>query len=282
VEGYRRVPGLRREELAMLAGVSVDYYMRLEQGRDVRPSDQVVDSLARVLRLTPAQTDHLHTLTRLEHQAGGEMPGETVDPNVRRLVDFLDTPAMVRGRGTAVLAYNQLFGALVSDFAARPARERYYAYWVFADPTARSVLLEWDQFARETVGVLRADATRFPADQQIAALIDLLSSVSAQFRSLWAEHDVEAPTSGSKRYRHAIAGEMTVFHEATVLENEQGLYLYWVEPGSTSETRMQQLRRWVADNAQRDGGDRTAASDRRARSQPTRKGRGTHQLTAEP
>lgn len=173
---------------------------------------------------------------------------------------------MVRGRGTAVLAHNRLFGALVSDFGARPARERFYASWVFADPMAHDVLLDWDQFARETVGVLRGDGTRFPGDEQIRDLIDQLSSTSAPFRSLWAEHDVEAPTSGSKRYRHPIAGDMTVFHEATMLENGQGLYVNWVEPGSTSEPGMQQLRRRVTDNSRCDGDDlptSTATSARR-------------------
>src|SRR4051794_35629757 len=258
VGGNRRVPGLRREELAMLAGVSVDYYVRLEQGRDVRPSDLVLDSIARVLRLTATQRAHLYTLARAEPAPRDEMSREVVRPNVRRLLDFLDTPAMVVGRGTAVLGCNPLCSALITDFPARSPKERFYAHWLFTDPTAHEVLLDWEQAARETVGVLRADATRFRGDDDVRALIDELSAKSESFQALWDEHDVEAHTSGRKRYRHPVAGKLTVLHEATKLEDDQWLYLYWVERGSTSEHAMERLSAWVADHGEPSVDDRGA------------------------
>ena len=249
----------------MLAGVSVDYYVRLEQGRDVSPSDLVLDSIARVLRLTAVQRE-LYTLTRAERAPVRAAPREAVRPNVRRLLDFLDTPAMVVGRGTAVLGCNPLSSALITDFSARPSNERFYAHWLFANPAAREMLLEWEQFARETVGVLRADATRYPGDDHVRVLIEELSIRSESFRALWDEHDVEAHTSGRKRYRHPVVGELTVLHEVTKLEDDQWLYLYWVEPGSTSEQAMERLRAWVADQAGPGAHDRGPPRPRRARS----------------
>jgi len=173
-------------------------------------------------------------------------PTEIVRPNVRRLLEWLDTPAVVVGRGTAVLAANPLFDALIADFAARSATQRYYAHWLFLDPAAREMLLDWEPFARETVGVLRASVTRFPADPSLQRLVEELSAGSAAFRTLWDRHDVAAPTSGQKRYRHRVAGEMTVLHEATQLPDDQWLYLYWAERGSRSEQAMDRLRALAA------------------------------------
>jgi transcriptional regulator with XRE-family HTH domain len=242
ITGFRRVPGLRREEVAMLAGVSVDYYVRLEQGRDLTPSDSVLDALARALRLTSPQRSQLYMLARGTPRPNDAPPREIVRPNVRRLLEWLDTPAVVVGRGTAVLAANSLFNALIADFSVRSARKRYYAHWLFLDPTAREMLLDWEPFARETVGVLRASVTRFPADPSLQRLVEELLAGSAAFRTLWDRHDVAAPSSGQKRYRHRVAGEMTVLHEATQLPDDQWLYLYWVERGSPSEQAMNRLR----------------------------------------
>ncbi|HET7046834.1 MAG TPA: hypothetical protein VFI54_01070 [Solirubrobacteraceae bacterium] len=183
----------------------------------------------------------LHTCPR-QPRPNDTPPREIVRPNVRRLLEWLDTPAVVVGRGTAVLAANPLFDALIADFSARSARKRYYAHWLFLDPAAREMLLDWEPFARETVGVLRASVTRFPADSALQRLVEELLAGSAAFRALWDRHDAAAPTSGQKRYRHRVAGEMTVLHEATQLPDDQWLYLYWVERGSPSEQAMNRLR----------------------------------------
>jgi hypothetical protein len=175
---------------------------------------------------------------------------------------------MVVGRGTAVLGCNPLCRALITDFPARSPKERFYAHWLFTDPTAHEVLLDWEQAARETVGVLRADATRFRGDDDVRALIDELSAKSESFQAFWDEHDVEAHTSGRKRYRHPVAGELSVFHEATKLEDDQWLYLYWVERGSTSEQAMERLSAWVADHGE-PGVDDRGATEHHARSGTT-------------
>jgi transcriptional regulator with XRE-family HTH domain len=248
VSGYRRVPGLRREELAALAGISVDYYVRLEQGRDLCPSDSVLDALARALRLDAVERTHLYDLARSD-QAPAVVETETaaLRPNVRRLLDYLDAPALVVGRGTVVLGSNALSRALMTDFDDLPPGQRYFAQWIFLDPIPRELYLDWEIPARETVGVLRRDVARHPEDSALHSLIGELSAGSAQFRDWWADHDVDTHNSGTKRYNHPIAGELTVFHEATQLhDDEQWLYLYWVEPGSRSEQAMRLLGSWAA------------------------------------
>jgi transcriptional regulator with XRE-family HTH domain len=239
--GQRRVAGLRREEVAMLAGVSVDYYTRLEQGRDISPSDSVLESIARVLRLTPAQRSQLYTLVRAGAGRGTPVE-EPVRPTVVKLLVALSIPAIVVGRGTAVIASNALHRALTTDFSAQPPERRFYAYWLFAEPAARSVLLDWAASARETVGVLRSSVTRFPEDQRLRTLVDELSASSDDFLALWKEHDVEDPSPGAKRYRHPAAGELTLLHEVAQLSGEHWIHMYWAEPGSPSERALERLR----------------------------------------
>jgi transcriptional regulator with XRE-family HTH domain len=246
ITGFRRVPGLRREEVAMLAGVSVDYYVRLEQGRDLTPSDSVLEAIARALQLTSPQKSQLYTLARGAPAPDDSPPREIVRSNVRRLLEWLDTPALVVGRGSAVLATNPLFNALITDFSGRPPQQRFYAHWLFLDPAARELLLDWDVYARETVGVVRASVTRFPADRSLQVLVEELSTGSEAFRMLWDQHDVQTYSSGQKRYRHPVAGELTLLHEATQLPDDQWLYLYWVERGSPSEQAMNRLRASIA------------------------------------
>jgi transcriptional regulator with XRE-family HTH domain len=247
--GYRRVQGLRREELAMLAGVSVDYYTRLEQGRDLSPSDSVLDALARTLRLEPVERAHLYALVHSSQStpALDLAHPPTIRPDVRRLLDFLKTPAVVIGRGTSVLGSNALSRALIADFDAMPVEERYYAHWLFADPMARQVFEDrWEGYARETVAVLRRDTSRWPADTVLQTFIGQLSTISSEFGAWWSQHDVETHHYGSKRYNHPIVGDITVFHEATRLsDGDQYLFLYSVEPGSPSEDAMRLLESWA-------------------------------------
>jgi transcriptional regulator with XRE-family HTH domain len=233
--GSRRVAGLRREEVAMLAGMSVDYYTRLEQGRDISPSESVLDAIARVLQLTPAQRTQLYALVR---DRGRTMPPEAADPirpTALQLLGALSIPAIIVGRGTAVIASNAAHQALTVNFSQEPPERRYYAYWLFAEPAAQALLVDWARSARETAGILRTAVTRFPDDERLRELVHELSTLSPEFRELWSEFDVEAPSSGEKNYRHPIAGELTLMHEVAQLSDEHWIHMYWAEPGSASE-----------------------------------------------
>src|SRR3954447_3494742 len=167
--GRRRVPGLRREELAQLAGVSVDYYVRLEQGRDIHPSDQVLDAIANALRLNEDERTHLNALVRPRPRARRRRP-ERVRPTLQRLLDRIDVPAMIIGRRMDVLAFNPLAGALTAGF-----RERNMLRHVFLDESARDLYPEWDAVAAETVGFLRLAAGADPDDAQLIELVGELS-----------------------------------------------------------------------------------------------------------
>ncbi len=202
----------------------------------------MLEAIARALHLNTPQRAQLYTLARGAPAPNDAPPRQIVRPNVRRLLEWLDTPALIVGRETAVLAANPLFNALTTDFSARPPEQRFYAHWLFLDPAARDLLLDWDAFAAETAGVLRASVTRFPTEPSLQALVEELSTGSEAFRMLWDRHDVQAHSSGQKRYRHPVAGELIVLHEATQLPDDQWLYLYWVERGSPSEQAMNRLR----------------------------------------
>lgn len=237
--GSRRVPGLRREEVAQLAGVSVDYYIRLEQGRHIAPSDSVLDAVARALCLTPAQRSQLYTLVR--GGAHQESRGEAVRPTAVQLLSALNVPALIVGRGTAVLASNAAHRALTTDFSQLPPERRFYAYWLFAEPAARELLAQWAESARETAGVLRTAVTQFPHDVALRGLTDELLARSSDFARLWDEHDVEVPSAGPKRYRHPVVGELELLHEVAQLSDEHWIHLYWAEPGSESELALERL-----------------------------------------
>ncbi|MFF5202054.1 helix-turn-helix domain-containing protein [Micromonospora parva] len=242
----RRVPGLRREEVAALAGVSVDYYMRLEQGRNVSPSDSVLDSLATALRLSPAQRAQLYLLVRgrSKHEADS-VPGN--HPNITGLLRAVAVPAIVVGRGSEVIGANALHRELTTDFDTFPLERRYYAYWLFADAGAREVMVTWEHSARETVGVLRAAVTRFPEDRRLHRLVENLNAGSPEFRELWDEHDVATPAPGVKVYRHPLIGLLALRQVAAQLADDVWLYLYWADPGTDAEATLQRLRDVVAD-----------------------------------
>jgi transcriptional regulator with XRE-family HTH domain len=240
--GQRRVPGLRREEVAMLAGVSVDYYTRLEQGRSISPSDAVLDSLATALRLTPAQRTHLYILARDYAPLPTHPADDSVPASAPSLLAALTIPAIVVGRGTAVIAANRLHRALTTDFFRREPRQRFFAHWLFTDAAARDLLVDWEHSARESAGILRTSFTRFPADQRLHTLVEELTAASEPFRAFWNEHDVQDPSPGQKRYRHPVVGELTLTHEVARLPDGQWMRLYWPEPGSQSERALDLLR----------------------------------------
>ena len=249
VYGRRRVPGLRREELAQLAGVSVDYYVRLEQGRAAHPSAEVLDAIARALQLDEAERAHLLQLATPSPARRRTPAPERVAPGLERLLGAMDTvPAIVIGRRMDILAWNPLAAALMGATGCVTTDPPNLARMMFLDPACRELYADWEQHARETVGYLRHCAGRHPDDPGITALVGELSVKSELFASWRADHLVREKASGSKRYRHPIVGEMTLSFETLVPPGapDQAMITYVAEPGSASETALRLLASWAA------------------------------------
>ncbi|RPE40715.1 Xre family transcriptional regulator [Streptomyces sp. Ag109_O5-1] len=242
--GPRRVPGLRREEVAELAGVSVDYYVRLERGRIPHVSAAVLDAVAKALRLHPTERDHLMVLAKQPHAPGPPAcPPQRVREGLYRLLDSLrDTPAMVLGHRGDVLAGNRAARALYTDFDARPQRERNMARYLFLDPAARTLHTDWETVARETIAALHLHAGRHLHDPKLAHLVSDLADQDADFRRWWADHDV-VPHTGATLYKHPLAGDLTLYRETFTPTADPGLVLtlYTAEPGSPSEQGLRLL-----------------------------------------
>ncbi|MGW7573099.1 helix-turn-helix domain-containing protein [Streptomyces sp. NPDC054765] len=253
--GRRRVPGLRREELAQLAGVSVAYYIRVEQGRGHNVSSAVLDAIGNALRLTPAERDHLNHLARpasrrlrqAARSGGPARCAETrgrVRPALQQLIDTMEyIPAYVIGRRLDIIGWNRLACALLGDFTALPPERRNLAVQVFLDPAARELYEDWDSKATAVVGYLRRDAGRYPDDPEMASLIGRLSSGSAEFRRLWAAHDVQDKGFGSKVLHHPLAGRLALAYETLTLpaDPDQQVITYHAEPGSRSAEALRLL-----------------------------------------
>ena len=245
----RRVPGLRREEVALLAGVSTDWYTRLEQGRRITPSDGVLDAVARALDLGPAGRAHLGHLVGAPAGRGPRRAAtvQRARPGLRQLMDSLGgQPALLLGRRTDVLAANPMAHALFTDFSRLPARERNYARWMFGSDTARALFCDWDVQARAVVENLRLDVGSDPGDAAAAELVAELSAASPDFRRWWAEHRVHQRTHGSKRLRHPVVGELTVDFETLTLpgDPDQTLFVYSAPAGTASREALDLLASW--------------------------------------
>ena len=213
----RRTAGLRREEVAQLAGVSATYYTFLEQGRDVRPSRQVVAALAGALRLSPAERAHLFQLAGIPLAADDQDLVETVDPVVGTLVSRLDPfPAYVKGGRWDVLAANRAARALFTDWAALAPGDRNKVWWMFTDPAARKVYVEWEKEAADLLGRFRAAAARRPDDPAFTTLIERLHQASPEVRDWWPRYEVRPVGSGTKRLHHPALGDVAFQH--TVLQ----------------------------------------------------------------
>ncbi|MEU4426071.1 helix-turn-helix transcriptional regulator [Actinoplanes sp. NPDC024001] len=247
----RRVPGMRREEVAQLAGVSVDYYTRLEQGRHSSPSDAVLDALARVFGLDQAGRAHLADLARPPRRGPVRTPPQRVRPAMRQMIESMtEHPAFIIGRRTDVLASNALGRALLTDWPKLPPAHRNYTRWIFLDPVAREVYLDWETVAAEVVGTLRLYAGRNPDDVRLHELVGELTIESPQFRTWWNDRQVHERTHGTKRMTHPAVGEITIRYEALALpgDEEQTLFLYTTDPGSRSHDNLRLLALW-GDNA---------------------------------
>ncbi|WP_030456261.1 helix-turn-helix domain-containing protein [Herbidospora cretacea] len=245
----RRVPGLRREEVALLAGVSTDYYTRLEQGRRITPSAGVLDAIARALGLDAAGREHLGHLIGRASGARRRVPTvQRVRPGLHQFLDTLEgTPALILGRRTDVLATNRMARALISDFDALRPRERNYARWMFLTDQARDLFLDWDVQARAAVESLRLDVGHDPGDRAAEELVAELSERSPEFRRWWEEHGVYQRTFGSKRLRHPVVGELTVEYETLTMpgDPDQTLFVYTTEAGTASREAMRLLTSWA-------------------------------------
>ena len=214
----RRAPGLRREEVALLANLSPTYYTFLEQGRPVHPSDQVLDALASALRMTVAEPRYLRVLANGPGDEGSgpdgtAAPPERLDPGVADLVHRLDpSPTYVKGRRWDVLVANRAARQLFTDWEALPAGERNLVHWMFTTARAREVYIDWESEARAMLGRFRLAAARHPADPDFQALIDALHRDSDRVREWWPAHDVSPVGSGTKKLRHPRLGPLDYAH----------------------------------------------------------------------
>jgi transcriptional regulator with XRE-family HTH domain len=248
--GRRRVPGLRRDELSLLAGMSTDYYVRLEQGRDRNPSPQVLDALARALQLDAEATAHLHALAGPErHAHRSAQPPEHVPPSIRQLITgWHATPAYVQGRRLDVLAANPLAGALSPLFT--PGVNLLRA--AFLDPTVRTLFGDhWESLAHNGIAGLRA-LIGPEVDDPLNELVGELSVRSDQFRRLWARHDIRGRISGGRRHmHHPQVGELELHYENLQISGTDGqtLIIYHADPGSRTEQALARLATLAADRS---------------------------------
>jgi transcriptional regulator with XRE-family HTH domain len=249
--GNRRVAGLRREEVALLAGVSVDYYTRLERGNARGVSESVLDALARALQLDEAERAHLFDLARAASttaRTARRPAGQQVRPSVQRILDSMTTtPAYLRNGRMDILATNRLGHALYSPLFDSPARPANHARFIFLDPCAPEFFAEWERAASDTVALLRAEAGRDPHDRALSGLIGELSTRSETFRQLWAAHNVRFHRTGVKRFHHPVVGDLALAFEALDLTAD-GLRItaYTAEPGSPSHDALNFLASWAA------------------------------------
>jgi transcriptional regulator with XRE-family HTH domain len=245
----RRVPGLRREELAQLAGVSVAYYTRLEQGHNYNASDSVLDALARALRLDQDEHVHLRNLARRTPPTRRSSAAERARPETEALVHAMrDVPAIVAGRSMDILAWNRIGHALLAghvdyDSPWQPGERPNWPRLFFLDPHLRELFVDWERKAGEIVGYLRLQAGRYPDDPRLAALVGELSVKSDTFATLWSTHSVREKTFNTVRLHHPLVGSLTVLNEILRLPDapDQLFATFYAEPGSTSEAALRLL-----------------------------------------
>ncbi|MFI9772722.1 helix-turn-helix transcriptional regulator [Streptomyces sp. NPDC052415] len=246
-DSRRRVEGLRREEVAHLSGVSVDYYVRLEQGRATQPSEQVLDALARVLGLDETERGHLYRLAR-QRRHRAKAPGGRLRPELLRVLDLVsDAPALIMNHRMDVLAGNRLAKLLYG----RPMPGLNTARHIFLEEADRGLYADWENCTLDVVGHLRLAAGKYPEDPRLASLIGELAMGSERFRRLWARADVRARSHGRKTYRHPLVGLLELHHENFALPNESGIELLVLSasPASPAEDGLRLLAGLAADDS---------------------------------
>jgi transcriptional regulator with XRE-family HTH domain len=248
----RRVSGLRREEVATLAGISVEYYTRLERGTASGVSAEVLEAIVRALRLDEAERAHLFDLVRTANSTRvprRQPPRDRVRPMVQRIIDSLgDIPAYVRNGLLDILAANRLGAALYSELLADPVQPANMARFIFLNPAAGDFFADWDGIANDAVAILRAKAGRDPYDQRLTNLIGELSTRSKDFRVRWAAHNVKLACTYVKTLHHPVVGDLTLTWESLHLPNDpdQRVLVYAAEPGSPSDEALKLLASWTA------------------------------------
>ena len=253
--GPRRVKGLRREEVASLAGVSVEYYKRLERGNASGVSDAVLEALARALQLDDAERSHLYDLAGAVNPAAPKRrrsAQQRVRPVVQQIVDGMALPAIVRNSRVDYLSANTLGRALYAPVFESREQPPNSARFTFLDPAAQDFYVDWEQTARDLVGHLRSEAGRNPFDKEFSNLVGELSTRSLEFRTWWAAHNVRYHQTGTKRLRHPVVGELELSYEVLELAADTGLTIatYTVEPGSRSQQALDLLASWAATPSQ--------------------------------
>lgn len=250
--GARRVPGLRKEELAVAAGLSPDYYSRVEQGRQATVSREVLDALARALRLDDVERAHLHDLadpveSRGERRADGHEAAQRADPGLLRVMDALGhLPVLLLGRRGDVLAVNPLVGAVLGTTLSAGSS---FLGWLFLDPVARERIVNWEVFAQASVGALRRESGRHPGDARLRRLVAEVSAADDDVARWWDDQGVRDYASVAKRIRHPALGDLEFGIEIVTgpADPEQRLVVYTVEAGSETARTLPILASWEAD-----------------------------------
>jgi transcriptional regulator with XRE-family HTH domain len=247
----RRVKGLRREEVAILVGISVEYYTRLERGNAAGASGDVLEGVARALQLDEAERAHLFDLVRAANTtsrpARRRPTQERVRPTVQRILDSISAPAYVRNGRLELLAANALGRALYAPVFEDPSGAPNMARFIFLTPRSIDFFQDWEGIANDAVAILRAEAGRDPYDTLLSHLIGDLSTRSDEFRVRWAAHDVKFHRTGVKTLHHPVIGDVTVDYEALDLPGDTGqrVLIYSAEPGSSSQQALDLLASWA-------------------------------------
>ncbi|WP_017569193.1 helix-turn-helix transcriptional regulator [Nocardiopsis halotolerans] len=262
----RRVPGLRREEVAMLAGVSIDYYTRLERGNIRGASDGVLDAIARALMLDEVERAHLFDLARAASGPRARPAGPPaggVRPSVQRMLDSMDTPAVVHNARQDLVAANRLGRALYAPHFDTGRRPPNMARFVFLDPRARDYYVDWPLARRTTAAMMRLEAGRNPLDKELTALIGELSACSTVFAQDWARHNVHSHRTGTKSFRHPDVGLVEVNFDVFEPTGEDRLWIvtYTVEPGTPSADAFALLGTLTATREENDRGHGDTGAD---------------------
>ena len=241
----RRKPGLRREEVAVLAGVSVDYYARLEQGRIGNISEQVLTAIEDALQLDDLERAHLRSL--IAPQPARRLPPRPsrlrARPALRLLVEAMAVPAILQGPRLEVLATNRAAAVLVADFDAMPPASRNIARWIFLDPAARQRYPQWEEVAAPVAATLRTNLKPHTHDPELEQLVDELSSASPEFARCWSNYRLYEHTHGKKQFFHHTVGTMTLNYETLNVPGDDGLFIstYTADVGSPSEEKLRSL-----------------------------------------
>lgn len=266
----RRVDGLRRKEVALLAGMSTEYYIRRERGNAKGVSEAVLEGISQALHLDDAERVHLYDLVRAANK--GARParrheavrGQQVRPGVQRMIDAMTAlPTIVQNERLDIVASNQLGRAFYSEMYVQPQRPANFGRFLFLNPRSKVFYRNWDDAARQTVALLRSAAGRAPYDRTLSDLIGELATRSDDFRTLWAAHDVRLHHSGLKQVHHPVVGDLDLTFEGLEVATDKGLSIlaYTAEPGSTSHDSLQLLAHWAATNNQREHEPHAARED---------------------